>query len=1019
MLARPAARSDGNTVRKETALFGRAPIVRAPFVGRQQELTRLARRLVLAGQGDGGVVLVAGEPGIGKTRLVAELAHQAGADGWLVLVGRAYDAEAAPPYRPIVEALRDYVHACPLDELRAQLADGAPDVAVLVREVRGRLPDLVPSTPLSPEHERYRLFDSIAAFLLNAARSRPDGRGLLLVLDDLHLTDKPTLLLLQHLARHLTGAPLLVAGTYPTVDLPRAHPLRDLLADLSREHLYDSVVLKPLPVEEAARLIQELSGGPAAPAVVEGIYRETEGSPFFVEELVRHLRAEGYDLADPRSLAARWAIPEGVRHVVARRLARLSPAANQLLQVAALLGDGFGFDALAAARQVEQGPLVDALEEVLGAGVLREEEERYYFAHGLLRQTLHAEMSPPRRAHLHRQAAEPLERLYAANPEPHLAELAHHFYAAARPEDLAKTIGYARRAGDRALQLLAYEEGARLYELGLKALDRADAADEARRCELLLALGEARRRAGELEQAMEVFRRAADVARRVGAPELLARAASGYEDALLPTGVPRMRSDDPSALLQEEALGALPVTDGALRARLLAGLGRALYFAGARARAAALIDEAVGMARRVADTSALAYALHARCMAVWASGDLEQRLATATELTRLAAAVGDRELELEGRGWRLIASLERGDVAAVDAEIETYARLAAELRQPQYLGDVAMWRAMRALMDGRLAEVESLAREARAAGRRAQRQESELVFTHQMLDLHCERGDLAGVAETEPTIREIAARYRSVPTWRAFLAATQSVLDRPDAARAEFEQLAANDFADLPHDLSWLAEIAVLAQTCAYLGDARRAAALYGILRPYDGRVIVASHGDTCQGPVAHYLGVLATTLGRWEDALAHFAAAEAIEARLGARPALARTREAHATALLSRRRREDLPRARELLEGALAVYRELGIERGAARARARLGEPRLTARAAPAYPAGLTQREVEVLRLIAGGRSNQAIAEELVLSERTVERHITNLYRKIDARGRADATAYALTHRLAEPRPT
>jgi DNA-binding CsgD family transcriptional regulator/tetratricopeptide (TPR) repeat protein len=979
------------------------PAVRPPFVGREPELAALWARLALAGQGHGGVALVAGEPGVGKTRLVMELADRARAEGWLVLVGRAYDSDGLPPYVPWAEALRDYVRACPGVELRAQLGHGAAEVALIAREVRARLPDLPAHPPLSPEHERYRLFESVSEFLLNVARSRTGGTGVLLVLDDLHWADRPTLLLLGHLARRLAEAPLLVAGTYRTVELDRTHPLSAVLAELSREHLSERVLLRPFSAEEAAALVQELTGAPAAPAVVEAIHRETEGNPFFVEEVVRHLHAEGRDLADPRAVPARWAVPEGVRQVLGRRLSRLSPVANQLLQVAAVLGDGFRFDVLAVASGVAIGPLVDALEEAVAAGVIREQDGRYHFTHALIRQTLEEELSAPRRAGLHRRVAQALERLHGGQPEPHLAELAHHFCAGAQVEDLPKAIGYARRAAERAAALLAYEEAARLHQLALQALDLADVPDEALRGELLLALGEARRKAGELGEATEAFQRAAEVARASGDAERLARAALGYEDALLPTGLPRAPTGGPSALLLEEALRALPPGEGALRARVLAALGRALHFAGVGGRAAALNDEAVATARRVGDTGALAYALNTRCMAVSAHEDPAARLATATELLRLAEEGGDRELALEGRRWRVYALLEMGDTAAADAEIGAYACVAAELRQPQYLWHVALWRAMRALMDGRFAEVEALAGEMLATGRRAQRREADLAFAGQMVVLHRDRGDLARLAELEPVLRENADRAGAPSVRRAHVALLQAVLGRPAEARAELERLAAGDFAEFPRDLVWLLTLAELVEVCAYLGDARRAAALYELMRPY-ARWNIGSNAVVCPGPVAYYLGLAAATLGRWDDALAHLEAAAALARRMGAQPALARTLEAHAAALLARRGREGAARARELLEQALAIYDGLGMARDAARARARLADRR---------PTGLTEREIEVLRLIAAGKSNREIAEALVLSVRTVERHVTNLYGKIDARGRADATAYALTHGL------
>ncbi|HUG14780.1 MAG TPA: AAA family ATPase [Thermomicrobiales bacterium] len=984
-----------------------------PFVGRERELAALWERLALARQGHGGVAFVAGEPGIGKTRLVLELAARARVETWLVMVGRAYDSDGMPPYLPWVEALREHVRACPATELRTQLGNGAADVALIAPDVGSRLSDLPARPSQSPEHDRYRLFESFTGFLVNIVKSRTDAAGLLLVLDDLHWSDRPTLLLLGHLARRLAATPILIVGTYRTVDLDRTHPFSAVLADLSRERLSERVLLRPFSIAEAATLVEELTGVPAAPVVIEAIYRETEGNPFFLEEVVRHLGAEGRDITDPRSVPARWDIPEGVRQVLGRRLSRLSPVANQLLQIAAVLGDGFRFDVLAVASGVDTGPLVDALEETVTAGVIREENGRYHFTHALIRQTANHEMSAPRRAGLHRRVGQALERLHGGHSEPHLAELAHHFCNGAQIEDLPKTIDYARGAAERAVSLLAYEEAARLHQLALQALDLADAPDEAQQGELLLALGEARRKAGQLSEAMQAFQRAAGVARASGDTERLARAALGYEDALLPTGLPRAPAGDPSALLLEEALRALPLDEGVLRARILAGLGRALYFAGAGGRAAALNDEAVATARRVGDAGALAYALNTRCMAVWAHEDPAARLATATELLRLAEEVGDREIALEGRRWRLYALLDMGDTEAVDTQIENYARVAAELRQPQYLSHVALWRAMRALMDGRFAEVETLTKEMLETGRRAQRREADLTFVAQMFVLHRDRGDLAQLADLEPMVREQADGNEAHPVRRARLACLHMVLGRPVEARAEFERLARRDFTDLPRDLAWLFTVAELVEVCAYLGDARRAAALYELMRPYE-RWNVGSNGVVCPGPVSHYLGLAAGTLGRWDDALAHFQTAAALARRMGAWPVLGRTLEAHAAALHARNRGKDAARARELLEQALAIFDERMMSGDVARTRTRLAELWPTGWASrPTRPSGLTEREVDVLRLIAAGRSNREIADELTLSVRTIERHITNLYGKIDARGRADATAYAFRHDL------
>ncbi|MBI3964092.1 MAG: AAA family ATPase [Chloroflexi bacterium] len=1002
---------------------------RLQLVGRHRELATLLEHLEAAGSGQGGVVLVAGEPGIGKTRLVSELADRARAQSWLVLVGRSYESEGLPPYLPFIEALRGYVRACSLDALRSQLGPGAADVGLLVPDVRDRLPELEQNPTRWPDHERYRLFESVCDFLTAIARAQSPGNGLLLILDDLHWADKPTLLLFAHLARRLAETPVLVTGAYRTVELGRGHPLAEILADLRREGPCERLRLSPLSVGETAALIDAAAGSPASPAMAATIYRETDGNAFFIEEVVHHLRAEGRDLAAPEVVTAQWGIPEGVREVVGARLSRLSPAANRTLQVAAVLGDGFTFDVLAAISDLELVLLADAVDETLHAGILREEGRAYHFTHALLRQTVYAELSAPRRVQLHRSVGEALARVYAGNPEPHLAALAYHFSEAAYGGDVDKAVTYARRAGDRAICLLAYEEGIRFYQLAIQASEYSGQPVEVQRSELLLALGEAQRRAGDLHKALETFRAAAALARALAAPEQLARAALGFEDALLPTGVPRTGVRDPSILLLEDALHALGEEASALRARVLAGLARALHFAGVRDRSPALSVAAVTLARQIGDPSALAYALNARRIVIMGPDNLEERLAVVTELMQLAELVGDSELVLEGRQWRLITLLELGDLAGADAELDAYVQQATGLRQPHYLSGAATWQALRALREGRFAEAEWFAEQARALGQRAQNENAAMFSTVQLLAVRREQGRLDELREMGALVRDLAERNPHIPSWRTQLAWLYCSMGDAPNTRQLFEQLAANSFVNLRRDLAWqqdwlwLMNLALLAEICVFLGDIGHAATLYALLLPYAGRNIVAAE---YQGSAARHLGLLATLLGRYEEAQAHFEAALAFNARMGARPWIAHAQHDYATLLLARsdqaeasRRGEDRSHARKLIEQGLATYAELGMEQAAAQTRSLLDATCQATDPArfPVYPGNLTEREVAVLRLIAAGKTNREIAEELVLSIRTVERHISNIYTKIGVYGqaaRAAAATYASRHGLA-----
>ncbi len=887
-------------------------------MGRERELGELEARLGDALSGRGSLVLVGGEPGIGKSRLAEELSNLAVDRGAKVLWGRCWEAGGAPAYWPWVQVIRTYLRSQDTQALLSQLGPGAADVAQMVPEIHDLFPELRPRPTLDPEGARFRLFDSTTAFLRSAAGTQP----LVLVLDDLHAADAPSLLLLRFVARELADAHLLIVCAYRDEGTRLPPHLAPTLAELTRQGVTHHIRLAGLGESEVARFIEWILDGSAPEALVTAVHGKTEGNPLFVGEVIRFLAEEGQLGASQEPVPQRITIPPRVREVIGGRLILLSEECHRILTLASVLGREFRIDALARVSERSAEAILEVVDEGIAARVVTDVPGsigRLRFSHALMRDALYEDLTAAQRARLHREIGEALEGLYADDLEPHLAELAYHFCEATPGGDLDKAVDYARRAGERAVALLAYEEGARLFSLAVQVLEMSGQVGGDAHCRSLLALGDAQARGGDLTHAKETFLRAADLARKRNMPGDLAAAALGYGGRFVWS---RAGSDHRLVPLLEDALRSLPGGDSEIRARLMARLAGALRDEPSRAPQDRLSQEAVDMARRTGDPATLSYALEGRLAATWWPENPEERLAIATEILRLAREADDGDLIAHGLGWRVAALMELGDIAAVDVELEAWEMVVQRLGQPAQRWNLLVDRAMRALLDGRFEEAERLSTDALSLGQRAQRSDAVPGFRVQMYLIRREQGRLA---EMESEIKRSVAEYPTRFVFRSMLAHLYSELERPVGSRGAFDRLGANDFTDLPRDNDWLFEMSLLAEVADFLGDVDRAAILYELLLPFVGRNVSAG-GDASVGSASRSLGVLASVLHRWDEAARHFEDALERNAGMGARPWVAHTQHDYARMLRRRDGVGDPERAAELLTSALATCRELGM---------------------------------------------------------------------------------------------
>jgi tetratricopeptide (TPR) repeat protein len=874
------------------------------LLGRAHEMALLVDALDSAIAGQGRLVIVAGQAGIGKTRLADAIASEARQRDARVLWGRCWEAGGAPAFWPWVQAVRTYLRDVDPATAREALGPAVVDVARIVPDVRDVLPDVPEPRVESDEGQRFRIFAAMSSFLARVAARRP----LVLILDDLHAADEPSVLLLRFLASEIADTRLLVIAIYRDDEVEAASQVSTILAELPRTPSAERLSPRGLGVEDVTRYLETVAGPAHRPGLAEAIQRETEGNPLFMTEVIRLLRDEDrLDLA-PDPTGRGFGVTEGVRAVMRRRLARLSVPCRELLARASTLGGEVSIELLARLEGEPPEALIELLDEAAGARILVAPATpggRWRFAHGLFREVLYAALPTATRVRLHQRVAEALEDLSRGTPTPPDAELAHHFVAAGNKP---KAVEYARRAGERATELHAHEEAARLYRLALAVGDL----DDRQRCELQIALGGALARAGNAAEARAEFLKAATIAEDLDLPEALAHAAIGYGGQFVWL---RAGSDRTVVPLLERALEALGSRNDALRVRLLARLSGALRDEPELARRDAISAESVALARRLGDQVALGHALVARTWAIRAPDRTAEIDELTAELQALAPLTHDRELVLDGHWVRFNQMRVVGaEHAALRTELSALQDAKVELHQPHRLHD-AVERSALGLLEGRIADVEG-----HLPGLAVAPDPFSVIAGTFLLRREQDR-----LEEVAPSVRAAVDDLPGYPLLLTMVAYLDARLGRPAAATEALERLAADGYSAIPWDWGWIFAVTYLAETALLLGNRRRAREIEALLEPF-ANLLGSASGEGSSGPVSRVLGLLAALDGRLNEALARLEKAARQSTWMGATLWETRVAVERAAILVQRNAPGDRDTALVLLSAALETARDLGL---------------------------------------------------------------------------------------------
>jgi DNA-binding CsgD family transcriptional regulator len=933
-----------------------------PTVGRDDELGQLRAALVAASAGAGRLLLVSGEPGIGKTHLIARLAEMAREYEVPAAAGYAADDPGMPPLWPwhgVSRSLPALAGALPGP---ADLAAGS-------------------SAQADSESARFAMFAAACQAVTQAAAER----GLLVVLEDLQWADRTSLLLLRHLAGELAGSRVLVAATLREAS---DGPLADLLPGLLRPGGTRLIRLTGLPRPDIAQWLRQLGTGGDVDEAAGELRARTGGNPLFVRMLVeRGAFAAGDDLRD---------FPE-LRQVVLARLRGLDEAARELLDAASVLGERIDRPVLAEITGLSAAETGAGLDQAAAFGVLAAVPEvgGLSFAHALVRDAAYDQLVPSRRMELHERAARALER--SGRGDACAGQIAAHWQRSGQPGWAAHCLRWARAASRSAAASLAYDEAARFAELALQAAGEDGAQPAGLRAELTLEAARADFAAGHVDASLAHCQAAAQLAADAGRPDIVAAAAlviTGMGDPPMTTAVDTLCA---------EALAAVPPEDTAVRARLRARQAIFAAETGAGNRARELSGESLALAQACDDPDALLDGIHARHLALSAPQFLAERRELATRACQLAHRARQPLAGLWGHVWLVDAAFQAGDLVAVDDELDRIEQFAVASKHGLAWWHLHRLRASRAALVGDLGAAVEHNEAARAVAAQIGAVSTLGMYYAFLNQLALLRGTID--RETGQAALTMLRLAPSIPLVRVFVPLVQALLGEHDLARATFEE-----FRHMPGAIEvgprWAALLGHIGIIAVLLDDAGTADRVYREVSGLDPAYMGDGSGAVfCGGSTQRAVGDLALATGRVDEAVRRYSDAIEMNARIGARPFLALSRLGLARALLATGNPGDLPTARPLVVQAATEFRRLDLPGQLAAADALLA--RIDARVRAASP--LSPRECEVAALIALALSNRQIAKRLFLSERTVETHVRSMLAKLGYSTRTEIATWSL----------